>query len=144
MKFTYIYLLLSLLLISCNNQKLQQETNQETQGSKSEKVVQALSESSDGLIGVWRQHYGDSWVDWELSKAAPVYIMFMTRSEGGTLSIPLLRSNDDRGVIFKDAGEMVFEDGEYWIIDDQGNLEFWGPPEPEYGMNGFFDEFPPK
>ena len=45
MKFTYIYLLLSLLLISCNNQKLQQETNQRTQGSKSEKVVQALSES---------------------------------------------------------------------------------------------------
>jgi hypothetical protein len=144
MKFTYIYLLLSLLLISCSNQRLQQETNQETQGSKSEKVVQALSESSDGLIGVWRQHYGDSWTDWELRKAAPVYIMFMTRSEGGTLSIPLLRSNDDRGVIFKDAGEMVFEDGEYWIIDDQGNLEFWGPPEPEFDLNGFFDEFPPK
>ena len=144
MKFTYIYLLLSLLLISCSNQKLQQETNQETQGSKSEKVVQALSESSDGLIGVWRQHHGDSWTDWELRKAAPVYIMFMTRSEGGTLSIPLLRSNDDRGVIFKDAGEMVFEDGEYWIIDDQGNLEFWGPPEPEFDLNGFFDEFPPK
>ncbi len=144
MKFTYIYLLLSLLLISCNNQKLQQETNQETQGSKSEKVVQALSESSDGLIGVWRQHHGDSWTDWELRKAAPVYIMFMTRSEGGTLSIPLLRSNDDRGAIFKDAGEMVFEDGEYWIIDDQGNLEFWGPPEPEFDLNGFFDEFPPK
>jgi len=136
MKFTYIYLLLSILLIGCNNQK--------TQEAKSDNVAETLSDSNDYIIGVWRQHYGDSWVDWELRKTAPSYVMFMTRSEGGTLSIPVSNSNDDRGEIFKDSGEMVFKDGEYWIIDDQGNLEFWEPPEPEMGMSGFFDEFPPK
>ena len=136
MKFTYIYLLLSILFIGCNNQK--------TQEAKSDNVAETLSDSNDYIIGVWRQHYGDSWVDWELRKTAPSYVMFMTRSEGGTLSIPVSNSNDDRGEIFKDSGEMVFKDGEYWIIDDQGNLEFWGPPEPEMGMSGFFDEFPPK